>query len=232
MTSPRCRAARSSGCTPKRWTNRFASAESAARIANKQRTARSTTRSSTCSRTARPTSRSSTATSTSTSTPTDTSRSEPTARAFAMSATTGSAKSTPARSSRTSGWAMHCMQHRSFRLSATTDESRRRRERIVAKRHSLYGPRSARGRRVNSRQKIWRSPCAKPAARQAHRAPAAIERWRRLDHRRRLRGVRHAAGGQVSTEPVLTARMRHFYLAGHATSELGLDRMSDHRLRP
>ena len=40
MTSPRCRAARSSGCTPKRWTNRFASAASAARIAKKQRSAR------------------------------------------------------------------------------------------------------------------------------------------------------------------------------------------------
>ena len=39
-----------------------------------------------------------------------------------------------------------------------------------------------------------------------------------------LRGMRHAAGGQVCTEPVPRSRMRHFYLAGHATSELGLDR--------
>jgi hypothetical protein len=36
----------------------------------------------------------------------------------------------------------------------------------------------------------------------APRAPrASHQRSRRLDHRRRLRGVRHAAGGQVSTEP-------------------------------
>ena len=80
---------------------------------------------------------------------------------------------------RRSGWGLAdvnssgCMPHGSCRLSATTEGSRHRRERIVAKRHSLYGPRSARGRPVNSRQKPWRSPFARPAAHRVHRAPAA-----------------------------------------------------------
>lgn len=91
---------------------------------------------------------------------------------------------------------------------------------------------------ANSRPPTWPRPSLRFAGRNQRRGPAKPHpslhqqsrppnsghpTWRRLDHRRPVRGSRHAAGGQVCSGLHHQPPMRHFYLARDTTFQFGLD---------